>query len=320
MSTACRDVCVSVVIVSWNTRDLVARCLDSLTCDTPGRDEAGVLGRVSAEVILVDNASTDGTAHLVRQRYQQVRMIANDANVGFAVACNQGIRLATGRYVLLLNPDAELDPATLDRLVQFMEDHLAIGVAAPMLVDSDGQFQVSCSPQPTLRRELWRMFHLDAVRPYALYPMQSWPTDRARHVDVAQGACLLLRREALEQVGLLDERFFMYSEEVDLCLRLREYGWGICWVPQARVLHHGGQSTQQAAETMFLHLYQSKMLYFRKHGGASAAQRYKLILALAALGRLLVSPLIRVESPERRDRHRTLTRHYGRLLRALPGL
>jgi GT2 family glycosyltransferase len=249
-----------------------------------------------------------------------VRLIANTANLGFAAACNQAIRTAAGRYVVLLNPDAEVEATTLGLLVGFMEAHPDAGAATPMLVDADGTFQVSCSPAPTLRRELWRLFHLDAIRPYAVYRMHDWPTDRAWTVDVAQGACLILRRAALDQIGLLDERFFMYSEEVDLCQRLRRQGWSIWWVPGARVLHHGGQSTRQVAETMFLRLYQGKILYFRKHGGASAARRYKLILSVAALGRLLISPLARLEPLPRRKRHQTLAGYYEHLLRALPGM
>jgi GT2 family glycosyltransferase len=222
--------------------------------------------------------------------------------------------------VLLLNPDAEVEPSALAALLTFMEAHPEAGAAGPMLVDADGAVQVSCSPAPMLSRELWRLFHLDAVRPYAVYHMHAWSTDRAREVDVAQGACLILRRVALDRVGLLDERFFIYSEEVDLCLRLRRQGWRIYWVPGARVMHHGGQSTRQVAEAMFLRLYQAKILYFRKHGGAPAGRRYKLIVLVAALGRLLMIPLTGLEPPPRRKHHLVLAGYYVRLLRALPGM
>ena len=327
-STSSSDVLVSIAIVSWNTRELLSRCLDSLavsslaasSLDKQGSARPEERERPSTEILVVDNASADGSADLVHQRYPWVRLIANTSNLGFAAACNQAIQIAAGRYVVLLNPDAEVEPTALAVLVSFMEAHPEAGAASPMLVDSDGTLQESCSPAPTLRRELWRLFHLDAVWPYAVYRMHAWSTDRARDVDVAQGACLILRRTALARVGLLDERFFVYSEEVDLCLRLRRQGWSISWVPGARVLHHGGQSTRQVAEAMFLRLYQGKILYFRKHGGASAARWYKLILSVTALGRLLISPLAWLESPPRRERHQTLAGYYEHLLRALPGM
>jgi GT2 family glycosyltransferase len=322
-STSGSEVLVSVVIVSWNTRELLSRCLDALAAsplDPQGSATPEAGSRPSAEVLVVDNASADGSADLVRQRFPWARLIANASNLGFAAACNQAMRIAAGRYVVLLNPDAEVEPTALAVLVAFMEAHPEAGAAAPMLVDADGAFQVSCSPAPTLRRELWRLLHLDAVWPYAVYRMHAWPTDRAREVDVAQGACLILRRTALDRVGLLDERFFIYSEEVDLCRRLRRHGWTISWVPGARVLHHGGQSTRQVAEAMFLRLYQGKVLYFRKHGGAPAARWYKLILSVAALGRLLISPLAWLEPPPRRERHQAVAGYYEHLLRALTGM
>jgi GT2 family glycosyltransferase len=320
-STSCDDVLLSIVIVSWNTRELLSRCLESLAASPLDNQVSATLGegvRPSTEVLVVDNASADGSADHVRVRFPCVKLIANTTNVGFAVACNQAIQVASGQYVVLLNPDAEVESKTLAALVSFMESHPRAGAATPMLVDSGGVLQSSCSPAPTLRRELWRLFHLDAIWPYAVYRMHTWSIDRAREVDVAQGACLILRRTALDRVGLLDERFFIYSEEVDLCQRLRRAGWRVYWVPRARVLHHGGQSTRQVAEAMFLRLYQGKVLYFRKHGGAPAARWYKLILSAAALGRLLISPLAWLESPPRRERHQVLARYYERLLRALP--
>jgi N-acetylglucosaminyl-diphospho-decaprenol L-rhamnosyltransferase len=323
MCAAGRDVVLSIVIVSWNTRELLTRCIESLVAWPPDAlrlTQPGDAAQSSIEVLVVDNASDDGSADLVRERFPWVRLIQNAANVGFAVACNQAIRATGGQYLLLLNPDAAVEPCALTQLVRFMEEHPEAGAAAPMLVDAGGESQLSCSPAPTLRRELWRLFHLDAIWPYAVYRMCTWPTDRARGVDVAQGACLILRRTALSRVGLLDEQFFIYSEEVDLCQRLRSQGWQIFWVPQARVLHHGGQSTRQVAAAMFLRLYQGKILYFRKHGGAPAARRYKLILSAAALGRLLISPLTWLEPPSRRERHQILASYYEQLLRALPGM
>jgi N-acetylglucosaminyl-diphospho-decaprenol L-rhamnosyltransferase len=305
---------LTIVIVSWNTRDLLARCLASVL------EDARELPRVKVEVCVVDNASTDGSPEAVRERFPSVRLIENRENVGFARANNQAIQATTGAYVLLLNPDTELVPGALEALVRFVDGHPRAGAAGARLVHPDGTLQPSCCPSPTLSRELWRLFHLDALWPYACYRMAAWDRERPREVDVVQGACLMLRREAVYQVGLLDEDYFIYSEEVDLCRRLRQHGWNVHWVPQAIVVHHGGQSTRQVPATMFLRLYQSKILYFRKHQGRLAASLYKLILLAAAVARLMLACWAWLERPPKRQEHLILARYYRRLVTAVPWL
>jgi GT2 family glycosyltransferase len=150
--------------------------------------------------------------------------------------------------------------------------------------------------------------------------MSDWPLDRARRVDVLLGAAILVRRSALDRVGLLDEDYFIYSEEVDLCYRLGRAGYEIRWVPEAVVMHHGGQSTRQVALPMFLRLYQGKVLYFRKNHGQTAARTYKAILLLAALPRLIYQALAQFESGGRREAHLTIARSYRRLIAALPSM
>jgi GT2 family glycosyltransferase len=272
------------------------------------------------EAVVVDNASFDGSAQMVRDAFPSVRLIANSENVGFARANNQGIPLCRGRYILLLNPDTEVHPSALDALVHFMDGHPGVGTAGARLVGPDGELQPSCHPAPTLSREFWRLFHLDAVRPYATYRMEQWGVETPREVDVVQGACMILRRAALEEVGLLDEDYFIYSEEVDLCYRLLLAGWGIWWVPQAIVTHLGGQSTRQTAAAMFLRLYQGKVVYFRKNHGPGAARLYKLLLLAAGIGRLLVSPLAWFSGPAERRQRIALAGNYRQLIRILPGL
>ena len=314
---------VSVIVVNWNTRDLLACCLGRLVAQlhlpTDPADRSYPAEQPSADVFVVDNASNDDSAELVRERFPAVQLIANPTNVGFARANNQAIRASTGRYVLLLNPDSETSAGAVETLVQFMDQHGEAGAAGSRLVDGTGALQTSCSPFPSLRRELWRLFHLDALWPYARYAMHRWDLDRARPVDVAQGACLIIRRAALEAIGLLDEAYFIYSEEVDLCHRLRQRGWLTFWVPSATVLHHGGQSTRQVAAAMFLHLYRGKVLYFRKRRGPVAARLYKLILLAATAARLALSPFALLETEPRRGHHLALAGHYRRLLRAVPG-
>lgn len=318
---------LSIVIVNWNTHDLLAQCLESLVA-SPDLQISGLLNQpetrhhspVTIKVLVVDNASTDGSAAMIRARFPWVRLVENRENVGFARANNQAIRESEGHYVLLLNPDTEVKSGALETLVRFADAHPQVGAVGPRLVNPDGTLQSSCHPTPTLAGEVWRLFHLDVLWPYARYQMSAWDLDNPRRVDVIQGACLLLRRAALDQIGFLDEDYFMYSEEVDLCHRLKRAGWSLYWVPEAQVVHYGGRSTQQVAAEMFLQLYQSKLLYFRKHHGWLAAQVYKVILAAAALGRLSLSPLAWLGQFPQRERHLILAGQYLRLLKALPEL
>ena len=336
-------VLISIIIVNWNTRDLLAACLHSvaaasvITGDPSLSEQHTLIDGTTAqcivaphapvqaapnlprvEVLVVDNASSDGSAEMVRAEFPWVRLITNQSNVGFARANNQAIRICAGRYVLLLNSDTVVHHAALAALVEFMDAQPTVGAAGALLLNPDGTLQPSCSPFPTLLREAWRMFALDRVVPIATYQMTRWDGATPRAVDVLLGACMNMRRESLDQVGLLDETYFMYSEEVDLCLRIKRAGWQIFWVPQAHITHYGGQSSKQAAKKMFLHLYQSKTLYFRKHHGRHAARLYKGILVAAALLRLVSSPLILLESREQQQVHWSLAKNYWALLRCLP--
>jgi N-acetylglucosaminyl-diphospho-decaprenol L-rhamnosyltransferase len=306
-----RNTRLSIIIVSWNTRQLLRKCLASIYTYPPEGE---------FELFVVDNASTDGSAQMVQEQFSGARLIENKENVGFARANNEAIRESAGLYVLLLNPDTEVQPGALETLAHFMEKHLEAGAAGAQILNPDGSLQPSCYPAPTLFRELWRLLHLDILWPCGQYRMANWSLDTPREVDALLGACLVLRREALDQLGLLDEDYFIYSEEIDLCRRLQRHGWRNYWVPQARVTHYGGQSTQQVAAEMFLTLYKGKVLYFRKHHGRLTTWLYKVVLSIAALFRLLLVPLTYLESPSRRTRHLTLARLYGHLLAALPAM
>ena len=302
---------LSVVVVSWNTRELLRDCLWSVYDTVSG---------LQFEVVVVDNGSSDGSAEMVANEFPQAVLLRNEANRGFAAANNQAILKSSGHYVLLLNPDTEARPGALATLVSFLDEHPEAGAAGSLLLDPGGGTQLSCSPMPTLSRELWRLLHLDQLWPYASYPMRTWPRQTPREVDVAQGACLILRREALAQAGYLDEDYFIYTEEVDLCHRVRGRGWKVYWVPTAEVVHYGGRSTRQVAGPMFLWLYRSKVLFFRKRRGRLAAWVYKAVLLLAAIPRLAASPLARLERPPRCYEHAALARGYWELVKALPTL
>ena len=299
---------LSVVIVSWNTCALLRRCLASVAA------EAADFGPGEVEALVVDNASSDGSVEMVRTDYPETTLLVNRENVGFARANNQGIRAGQGAYFLLLNPDTELLPGALRALVELLESEPGAGAAGACLLNPDGSLQPSAFPAPALTREFWRLLHLAALLSRSTYPLATWASSPPRPVEVVQGAALMLRRAALDDVGLLDEDYFMYTEEVDVCLRLTRAGWRVYWVPNARVLHHGGQSTRQMASEMFLRLYESKVLFFRKHYGRRTTFLYKVLLLLASLPRIALGLL----QPSADGR--ALSANYLRLVKALPGL
>jgi GT2 family glycosyltransferase len=302
---------LSIVIVNWNTRELLAQCLMSIYDSLPQRE---------IEVYVVDNASSDGSCEMVRERFPLVYLIENVDNVGFARANNQAIRKSHGRYVLLLNSDTIIKSGAVETLVDFMDTHPNAGACGARLLNADGSLQYSCSPAPSLVSEFKRLFHLPGIRSDGYYRMHKWDQSLVRQVDVLLGACLMLRQQILNQVGLLDEDYFMYSEEVDLCYRVKAAGWELFWVPQAEVVHLGGQSTRQVSDAMFLRLYQAKLIYFRKQHGRWQAILYKLIIMAAAGFRLLLIPLSLVQQPSKRQKTLSLAGNYQRLLLRLPSM
>lgn len=302
---------LSIIIINWNTCQLLDDCLASINNSSLD---------VDFEIYVVDNSSIDGSQEMVLDNYPQVNLISNSINPGFAKANNQAIKQAQGEYILLLNPDTVVGHDAISGLIDFLEIETSAGGAGARLLNGDGSLQVSAYPQPALLREFWRMFHLDNIWPYATYPMHSWGIESPRSVDVLMGACLMLRKTTMDEVGLFDEDYFIYSEEVDLCSRIKQAGWSLYWVPDAEVVHYGGQSTQQIAEEMFLQLYKAKILYFRKHRSRAAVLIYKLILLLAALVRLALTPVAYLESPEKRANHLKLSRNYRHLFSLLPYL
>lgn len=306
---------LSVVIVNWNTGDLLAGCLDSVTIDL----QAAGMAADEAEVFVVDNFSSDRSVEIAIERHPDVKLIRNSDNPGFAAANNQAIRCASGVYILLLNPDTVIKPGSLPALIAFLEAHPKAGAAGPRLLNPDGSLQHSCSPEPSLSGEFLRLFHAGGRRPDGYYPMETWEA-APRTVDSLLGACILARRSALEAVAGFDESYFMYSEEVDLCRRLRQAGWELYWDPTAEVVHYGGQSTRLAAGEMFLQLYRAKVVYFRRHGGNTSARMYKFILFAAGLARVAAGALALFRPADGRQQHLDIARNYRRLLASLPGM
>jgi len=252
---------VSVVIVTHNHRPFIERCLEAID---------RVRTEVSCDVFLVDNLSDDDTAKLVAERFPWVRLSVRDRRCGFSDNNNFAIRQATGRYVLLLNPDTEIRPGALRTLAQFMDGRPDAGIAGAKLLFPDGAVQPSCRRFPTFSTFLIRRtplrFVLRASAANARHLMLDRPASEPLEVDWVLGACMFVRREAIQQVGPLDEGFFLYVEDIDWCYRMREKGWKTYWVPAAEIVHHHQATSDRslAGWHSWTHL-KSMFRYYRKH-------------------------------------------------------
>lgn len=261
---------VSIIIVSWNTCDLLAACLESVD------KEANI---PDIEVLVVDNASTDGSLAMLKREYPQVRVIANLNNLGFSKANNQGLAACRGRYALLLNSDALLTQGSLQGLLHLANEKPRAGIVGAQLLNPDGSFQASHTSFPNLWQEFLILSGLGRRIFGRWYPSHASEEEKGPQiVDYVEGACLLVRREAFEDVGGLDEGYFMYAEEVDWCYTMREHGWQVWYQPVSKVIHLGGGSSQERRTKREGDLYRSRVRFFRKHYGDGPAHLLKLQL------------------------------------------
>lgn len=289
---------ISIVIVSYNTRDLLRKCLRSIL---ETADERFCPSGLPIEIIVVDNASSDGTISMLQREFPDVQVIANAENVGFAEANNQGITIAKGDYILLLNPDTEMLPGALAALVHFMDMHPEAGAVGPRLLNADKTLQPSCHAFPNLLghfidiAELYRFFKvIQRFRPGGNHTQTC-------AVDWVTGACVLLRREAISQVGLLDEDYFLYAEEMDWCYRARELGWLTYFTPQAEVIHVGGGSSGETRGALIVELYRSLYLFYHKHRSAWSLRALKALVFALTVPKVLFLSLRQKGLPHRRE-------------------
>jgi GT2 family glycosyltransferase len=286
---------VSVVIVSWNAKRYLAQCLETL---------ARSACTYKTEVLVVDNASTDGSPELVSEGFPTVRLIRNESNLGFSKANNMGIQQTSGKYVCLVNSDVRVLDQCITKLVDYMETHPKVGLAAPNMLGPDGNVGRSCRGFPSV----WNMFchaiALDSIFPnwrlVGGYALRYWSQDTNRPVDILGGWFLIVRRDALEQVGLLDEEFFFYGEDMDWCKRFHLQGWGVMLLADAASVHYGGGSSQQAPVEYYIQQQRADRQYWRKHHSKMEGAAYSCICVLHQLMRLLGHGLLIPISPRRK--------------------
>ena len=258
---------LSVIIVTYNTREMTLECLRVLMIALEG---------VRAEIFVIDNASNDGTAGAIRLAFPQAHIIANERNVGFGAANNQAMKVAGGEFFLLLNSDAFPAKNAIAALIDFLKNNPQAGVAGPRLLNADGTLQISCHSFPT-PTYAW-LENLWLSRGYTC-----WPHDKELRVDFVVGACMLLRREVYEQIGGFDEEFFMYAEEADWQRRMQNERWEVVFVPNACVIHLGGASGLSEKATINRHFFDSLDTYQRKHHGIAGLISLRMAMAVGCL-------------------------------------
>lgn len=287
---------IAVAVVSYNTRDLLRACLDS------------ILGEQPDEVVVVDNASSDGSPEMVRDEYPGVTLWRNEDNRGFASGVNQAFARSSSPHVLLLNSDTALTPGVLRGLGAYLDQNQEAAVVGPRLLNPDGSLQPSCYHFPTPLHVLLELSSLSAAvrfvpvlrRRY----LRTWPHDEARAVPWVLGAAMAIRRSAFEAVGGFDESFFMYSEEVDFCFRLQRAGWETHFAPVGSVFHVGGASTAQQRAAMAFRALSSTLSLYERHFPARRVAQLRAVMTLGMQAKLLRDG-VRLQltaDPQRRER------------------
>jgi GT2 family glycosyltransferase len=287
---------LSIVIVTWNAKNYAAECLDSLRTLMP---------KPEIEVLVVDNNSSDGTPELIREKYPEVVLIQNRENLGFARANNIGIRESAGEYVGLINSDVRVLNGCLEQMQAYMNANREIGVLGPRMLDAKGHASRSYMRSPTLWRYFCRALALDDLFPrsklFGSYTMNYFDREQTAEVDVLNGWFWLIRREALNQVGPLDETFFMYGEDIDWCKRFRDRGWKVVYYPKTESIHYGGASSSKAPVRFYIEMQRANLQYWRKHFNPFSQALYFAIVFGHQILRLLGYGLLSASKSRRAD-------------------
>jgi hypothetical protein len=290
---------LSVVIVNWNGRALLEDCLASLEREVRGRPAPE---RLETETLVVDQASSDGSADAVRARFPWAELIELPRNVGFAAGNNAGLRRAKGRHCALLNNDTVVLPGALERCVGYLDANPSVGVVGPQLLDPDGSKQNSVHSVPNLVSEIVPKAVLETVAPWR-YPSKRYEHPGPVVVEAVLGACMVVRSAVLENVGLMPEDYFMFLEETDWCWRIRRAGWKVVHLPDARIVHvHGATSKKRLPAETRIEYHRSLYHFFEKNRGESVARTVCALRVAKGVLRAAAGALAAPFSRRRRDR------------------
>jgi GT2 family glycosyltransferase len=272
---------ISIVIVTWNGKRYALECLESLRAYP---------AQVPMEIIVVDNASTDGTPDAIRAEFPEVKVVETGANLGFAKGNNIGVALSRGKYVCLVNSDVVLHPGCLDRLLAIMQTNPDIGIMGPKMLCPDGSIGLSVMQLPSIWNTLCAAMALHSIFPgskfFAGFSVRTDDIQTVEDVEVVTGWFWMISRAALDQVGGLDERFFMFGEDIDWCHRFRKSGWRVAYCGGAEALHYGGGSSAEAPARFYVEMRRANLQYFHKHHGLLGAAGYTLAIGIHELARI----------------------------------
>jgi GT2 family glycosyltransferase len=276
---------LSIVIVNYNTERLLQGCLESVYAGANG---------TPLDIWVVDNHSRDESVAMVKSRFPRVRVLENDSNLGFSRANNLVVSQSRSDYILLLNPDTVILGDAIERMVKFMDAHPEAGIAGCKVLNRDGTLQLACRRSiPTPEVAFYRLTGLSKLFPQsrimAKYNMTYESPDRTHEVDAVSGAFLMIRRQVVEKIGLLDERFFMYGEELDWCLRAKRAGWAVMYYPEAQIIHYKGESTRYNSRRAALEFYRAMYLFHKKHFAADYSRATNALIYAAIFLRSLCS-------------------------------
>lgn len=276
---------ITIIIVTWNSEKWIKGCLDSILATS---------GDLKIEIIVVDNFSKDRTLEILKPYGLQIKLIQNSSNLGYAKGCNQGLKIAQGNYVLLLNPDTEITENSLKKMRDFMEKTPEAGALGPQLVDFEGQIQPSCRRFPNYKLLLWELLGLSRLCPkskiFGAWKMGDFDFKSTREVEQPMGSALFLRKKVIDQIGLMDERFFLFYNDVDFCYRIKQAGWKIYFYAEAKIFHFRGASTGQVRVKKIILSHWGHFLYLKKYHGSGL----KAILLLPFGLGLFFSSLLRI--------------------------
>lgn len=250
---------LSIIIVNFNTKDKLRMCLARVFSSATN---------FAFEIFVVDNASVDGSAAMVKTEFPPVKLIANDKNSGYSFANNQAIRKSAGKYVLLLNPDVEVSVDTFDKMISFMDNNLSVGISGCKVLKPDGTLDLACRRSfPNLPGALFRFTGLSFLFPkskLASYNLTYLPEDEIAEVDSVVGAFLLIGRKTIDRIGLLDETYFMYGEDMDWCYRAKQAGFQVMYVPITTVIHHKGSSSRKSPAKSLYEFHRAMQIFYDK--------------------------------------------------------
>ena len=306
---------ISVIIVNWNTKILLLDCVESLYRTTLDS---------SMEIIVVDNASSDGSVDSLQKRFSQVKVIENPDNFGFAKANNIGINKASGRYICLVNSDVIALGGVLDKMRIYMENRPAIGALAPKTYFGDMQIQKNCREYPTLRNIFCQEFLLNTLFPtiacFRGRDMTWFDHNSVMEIEVLSGCFLMVRREVIDQVGLLDEQFFFYSEDVDWCKRIHDAGWKLVHYPMAEAMHLGHGSSSNDSSRYDVAMVRANWQYWRKHKNSAECILFWLIKFTGTLARAIGWFAVLLFNPGNRRHTKVKADGYRKMLKWLVSL